>query len=373
MKKPLKPILVTQPSLPNLDEFHKSLETIWESKWITNNGQFHEKFENELAVHLGVKHVSLFNNGTIGLLTALQVLEIKGEVITTPYSFVATANSLLWNNLRPVFCDIDPVYGNLDASKIEALITPNTSAIMPVHVYGNPCDVDGIEKIANKHELKVIYDAAHAFGVEKNNTSVLNYGDLSVLSFHATKTFNTIEGGAIISHSPEMKKKIDHLKNFGITDEITVVAPGINGKVNEVIAAYGLLQLKTIDADITKSKKLTNYYKENLKGIKGIRFLEDIENVTHNYSYFPIFINEDEFGINRDELFLKLKEHNIIGRRYFYPLITDFPTYKKLPISDLNNAKKIANEVICLPIYANLELGSVDYIVELIKSFNIAC
>jgi len=371
LKKPKQPIYVTQPSLPNLDDFHISLKEIWDSKWVTNNGKFHQKFESDLANHLGVNNISIFNNGTIALLTALQVLKIKGEVITTPYSFVATANSIMWNNLTPIFCDIDPIYGNIDPSKIEALITPKTSAIMPVHVYGTPCDVNTIQKIADKHQIKVVYDAAHAFGVQKGGNSVFNHGDLSVVSFHATKAFNTIEGGAIISHTAEIKEKIDQLKNFGITGETDVVAPGINGKVNELIAAYGLLQLKTIDSDIEKCKNITNYYRKHLTDIKGIRFLSDIENVRHNYSYFPIFVEETIFGMSRDDLFFKLKENNIFGRRYFYPLITDFPTYKNLPSNtpnDLKNAKKIAKEVICLPIYADLSLKEVDFIIDSLKN-----
>jgi len=371
LKKPKNPILVTQPTLPNLDEFHTSLKEIWKSKWITNNGTFHQQFEIELAKHLGVNYVSIFNNGTIALLTALQVLKIKGEVITTPYSFVATANSLLWNNLTPVFCDTDAVYGNLDPSKIEALITPNTSAIMPVHVYGNPCDVKSIQKIADKHQLKVIYDAAHAFGVNINNNSVHNYGDLSILSFHATKAFNTIEGGAIISHNAATKEKIDQLKNFGITGETTVVAPGINGKVNELIAAYGLLQLNTIDDDISKCKIINTYYKKNLKNIKGLRCLNDMVGTKHNHSYFPIFINKKEFGMSRNALYQLLKENNIMGRRYFYPLISDFPTYQNLPSAnpkELNNAQLLAEQVICLPIYANLTTSEIDFIISIISN-----
>jgi len=362
-----KPIFVTQPTLPNLDEFHTSLKEIWASKWITNNGTFHQQFELELAKHLGVNYVSIFNNGTIALLTALQALEIKGEVITTPYSFVATANSLLWNNLTPVFCDVDPIYGNLDAAKIETLITPNTTAIMPVHVYGTPCDVNAIEQVAKKYQLKVIYDAAHAFGVEVNNNSVLNYGDLSVLSFHATKAFNTVEGGAIICHDAATKEKIDQLKNFGITGETTVVAPGINGKVNELTAAYGLLQLKTIDSDIEKCKTITASYKEKLSNIKGLQCMPNIKNTKLNYSYFPIFIDENKFGMSRDELYNKLKENNIFGRRYFYPLITDFPTYKNLATVSLPNAKEIAKQVICLPLYAALTQDEINYIISIIK------
>ncbi len=363
-------VYVTQPSLPDLNDFTILLKQIWESKVITNNGHFHQKFENALAKYLGVKYVSLFNNGTIGLLTALQVLEIKGEVITTPYSFVATANALMWNNLTPVFCDVDPIYGNLDPKKIESLITEKTTAIMPVHVYGNPCNVKAIQKIATTHHLKVIYDAAHAFGVEIKQNSILNYGDLSVLSFHATKTFNTVEGGAIISHNLATKQKIDQLKNFGITSQTTVVAPGINGKVNELIAAYGLLQLNNIDTEIEKCKSIAHYYKAKIKGIAGVRFFNDMDDAKHNYSYFPIFIDEEKYGISRDDLFFKLQKNNIFGRRYFYPLITKFPTYSSLPSANANylkNAEKIAKEVICLPIYAELSTKEVDFILTIIK------
>ncbi|MCF6222627.1 MAG: DegT/DnrJ/EryC1/StrS family aminotransferase [Flavobacteriaceae bacterium] len=353
----MKPILVTQPSLPDLKEFTKSLEKIWESKWLTNNGQFHQEFERELAKHLGVPYISLFSNGTLALMTALQVLDIQGEVITTPYSFVATTHAMLWNNITPVFCDIDLVYGNLDPDKIEALITDKTTAIVPVHVYGNPVEVEKIEKIANKYNLKVIYDAAHAFGVEKDKKSILNFGDLSVLSFHATKTFNTIEGGAIVCHDAETKKKIDYLKNFGFENETSVVQVGINAKMNELQAAFGLLQLKNIDRDIVKRKKVAEIYQEGLNHIKGIRFLNDIPGVKHNYSYFPIFIEKD-YPLTRDELYQKLKDHQIFARRYFYPLISDFEMYRNLESTNptkLINAVIVANEVICLPIYPKLD------------------
>ena len=271
-----KPLLVTRPSLPDLKEFTGSLEKIWESKWLTNNGQFHQEFEQKLADHLGVEYISVFSNGTLALMTAMQLLKIKGEVITTPYSFVATTHAMLWNNISPVFCDVDPVYGNLDPEKIERLITKNTSAIVPVHVYGNPANVVKIDKIAKKYNLKVIYDAAHAFGVEKKGKSILNYGDLSVLSFHATKTFNTIEGGAIVCHDAKTKKKIDQLKNFGYVDEITVVEAGINAKMNELQAAYGILQLKEVDKEIKKRKKVAEKYRAGLKNIKGISYLNII-------------------------------------------------------------------------------------------------
>jgi dTDP-4-amino-4,6-dideoxygalactose transaminase len=368
MNKPKKPILVTQPSLPDLNEFTKKLEEIWESKWLTNNGKFHQEFEKKLAEFLGVKYVSLFSNGTLALITALQTLRITGEVITTPYSFVATTHALHWNKIKPVFCDIDPVYGNIDADKIEALITPETTAILPVHVYGNPVNVEKIQNIANTYGLKVIYDAAHAFGVKKTEESILNFGDLSILSFHATKTFNTIEGGAIICHDEATKKRIDFLKNFGFADEVTVVAPGINAKMNELQAAYGLLQLNNFDNLIKKRKQVAELYREKLTTTKGITFLNDIENIKHNYSYFPIFV-EKTYPLKRDELYNKLKENNIYGRRYFYPLISNMPTYNALPSSRRDNlpqANIIADKVICLPIYPELEFENVELICDLI-------
>ena len=370
MKK--NPILVTQPSLPNLKEFTKSLEKIWESKWLTNNGEFHQEFEKKLEVHLGVKHVSLFSNGTLALMTALQVLDIKGEVITTPYSFVATTHAMLWNNITPVFCDVDPIYGNLDVDKIEALITDKTTAIVPVHVYGNPVQVEKLETLAKKYKLKVIYDAAHAFGVKKNGKSILNYGDLSVLSFHATKTFNTIEGGAIICQNEKTKKQIDYLKNFGFENEVTVVAPGINAKMNELQAAFGLLQLNIVDKDIANRKRVANLYREKLRNVKGIRFLEDMKDIKHNYSYFPIFVEKD-YPLTRDELYQKLKDNNIFGRRYFYPLISEFSMYKNLESSNpnnLTNAVIIANEVICLPIYPQLSEMETLLIFDIINTNN---
>jgi len=306
-------INVTQPSLPPLDDFVESLKEIWESKWITNKGKFHHEFEKQLAEFLGVKYISLFANGTLALVTALQTLKITGEVITTPYTFAATTHALWWNNIKPVFVDVDPVYGNIDPEKIEAAITPNTTAILPVHVYGNPCDTDKIEQIADVYGLRVIYDAAHAFGVNKNVSSILNYGDLSILSFHATKTFNTIEGGAIVCHDEKTKKRIDYLKNFGFADEVTIVAPGINAKMNELQSAYGLLQLKTFNEQISKRSEITKTYCELLNDIKGIRYLHDIENIKHNYSYFPIFIGK-EYPLTRDELYNNLPNARITSR-----------------------------------------------------------
>jgi len=364
------PIYVTQPSLPTLEEFIPYLEQIWESKWLTNSGPFHRQFEQALCGYLGVKHLALFTNGTLALVTALQALRITGEVITTPYSFVATAHSLLWNGIKPVFVDIDPVTLNLDPGKIEAAITPQTTAIMPVHCYGHPCDVDRIQKIADNYGLRVIYDAAHAFGVQCHGGSVLNHGDLSVLSFHATKVFNTFEGGAIICHDAKTKQCIDHLKNFGFEDEVTVVAPGINGKMSEFNAALGLLQLKGIDESVQKRKAIDIRYRASLANVKGIRCLFGAgESVAaYNYGYFPILVQPD-YPLSRDALYQKLQNNGIYARRYFYPLISDFPMYRGMPSAahaNLPVARKVAEQVICLPIYPDLSSEQVDSIVELI-------
>lgn len=357
-----KKIYVTQPSLPPLDEFIPYLEKIWESKWLTNSGQFHQEFERALCEYLGIKYISVFANGTLALITALQVLRITGEVITTPFSFVATTHALHWNGIKPIFCDIEKNSFNIDPAKIESLITPHTTAILPVHVYGYPCDVERIQKIADIYGLKVIYDAAHAFGVKLNDQAILNFGDLSVLSFHATKIFNTFEGGAIVCHDGKTKKRVDFLKNFGFAGETTVVAPGINSKMNEVQAAFGLLQLKYIDEAIEKSKKIAYLYKEKLQGLKGLRILNDVDGVRHNYSFFPVLINYAEYGKSRDEVYEELKKNNIYARRYFYPLISQFPTYKGLPSASADNlpvAEKISREVLCLPIYPKLEKDEV--------------
>lgn len=354
--------------MPPLEEFEVYLKQIWESKRLTNNGQFHQQLEQELAEFLGVPFISLFSNGALALVTSLQCLRITGEVITTPFSFVATTHSLWWNGIKPVFVDIEPLYGNLNPDAIEAAITPQTTAIMPVHVYGNPCDNDKIQEIANKYGLKIIYDAAHAFNVKKQGQSILNWGDLSILSFHATKVFNTFEGGAIISHDLTTKKRIDDLKNFGIHDEVTVVGAGINSKMNEIQAAFGLLQLKYIDRLIAKRKAIAEFYRNKLSGINGINIFEDIPEVIHNYSYFPVLINED-YGKSRDGLYNLLREENIISRRYFYPLISSFSTYRGLPSakpSNLPNATKMADQVLCLPIYPDLSFEELDRIIELI-------
>ena len=365
-----KTIYVTQPHMPLLEEFIPYLQKIWENKWLTNNGEFHQQLEKELAAYLGVKYISLFSNGTLALITAFQALNIEGEVITTPFSFVATTHSLWWNKIKPVFADIEPKTFNIDPTKIEKLITPNTTAILPVHVYGNPCNYELIQDIASKYNLKVVYDAAHAFGVKKNGESILNQGDLSTLSFHATKIFTTIEGGAIISHSEEMKHHIDNLKNFGFRGEITVEEPGINAKLNEIQAAYGLLQLKYIDDLIAKRKALVDLYRLLLNDIEGISFLHNAEGVEHNYSYFPILIDKDKFGMNRDQLYEKLKNDNIYARRYFYPLISSFEPYKYLPSAGIENlpvAHKISEQVLCLPIYSDLSMEEVEFIVKKIK------
>lgn len=364
------PITVTSPLLPDLDEFHGLLKEIWENKWITNNGEFHQRLEKELATYLKVPYISLFTNGTLPLITALQALRITGEVITTPYSFVATTHALWWNGIKPVFVDIDLTTCNLDPSKIEAAITPKTTAIMPVHCYGKPCDIKGIQEVADKYGLKVIYDAAHAFGVEINGESLMNAGDISTLSFHATKVYNTVEGGAMVMHDEQTKKRIDYLKNFGFAGEITVVAPGINSKMDEIRAAYGILNLRQVDEAIAKRREVAVFYRENLKDIPGISYFEDMPGVRHNYSYFPIFIDAEKYGQSRDELYERLKEHDILGRRYFYPLITDFSTYRGLPSASKDNlpiANRIANSVLCLPMHHQLAENDLNKVLSVIK------
>lgn len=363
-------ITVTSPLLPDLKEFEKLLADIWERKWLTNNGHYHQQLEGALAEYLGVPYLSLFTNGTLPLITALQAMEIKGEVITTPYSFVATTHSLWWNGIKPVFVDVEGKTGNLDPEKIEAAITPRTTAIMPVHVYGTPCDTQRIQEIADKYGLKVIYDAAHAFGVWQDGKSILEAGDMATLSFHATKVYNTVEGGALVCHDAETKKQIDYLKNFGFAGEIEVIAPGINSKMDEVRSAYGLLNLKQVDGAIARRKHVAQKYKDAFKAIAGLRYLEDIEGVKHNYSYFPIFIDEKEYGLSRDGLFTKLKENNILGRRYFYPLISEFVTYKGLESAKKENlpvAHKLADSVICLPMYADLTDDDVNRVIEVVR------
>jgi dTDP-4-amino-4,6-dideoxygalactose transaminase len=362
-------IYVTQPYLPPLEEFIPYLEKIWGNKILTNGGPFHQQLEQALCEYLGVEHIALFTNGTIALVTALQALRVTGEVITTPYSFVATSHSLLWNGIKPVFADIDSNTLNLDPAKIEAAITPQTTAIMPVHCYGHPCDVEAIQKIADNYNLKIIYDAAHAFGVQDAQGSILRHGDLSVLSFHATKVFNTFEGGAIVCPDAKTKVRIDQLKNFGHVGEVTVVAPGINGKMSEFNAALGLLQLKHIDQAIARRKEIDAAYRERLKGVKGIRCLDADEKIA-NYSYFPVLVEAD-YPVGRDDLYQKLKDNGIHPRRYFYPLISDFPMYRGLPSAHKENlpvAIGIAQQVLCLPIYPDLDMSVVDEITRFIAA-----
>ena len=374
MKKTNKnKIRVTEPSLPDLEEFIPYLEEIWESRWLTNNGKFHQQLEKEMADYLGVKHVALFANGTLALVTALQVLRITGEVITTPYSFVASTHSLRWNNIKPVFVDIEREYCNIDSSRIEEAITPQTTAILPVHVYGNPCNVERIQEIADTYGLRVIYDAAHAFGNNYKGQSILNWGDLSTLSFHATKPYNTMEGGAIICHDEKTKQRIDYLKNFGFAGETRVMAPGINSKMNEMQAALGLLQLQKHNQNIEKRQQIAQAYIKELEGVEGISLMhppEELEN--SSVSYFPIFVEPEKYGKTRDELYEYLKTQGIFGRRYFYPLISQFPTYRGLPSAKPENlpvAEEITQKVICLPIYPELTVKNVKEISQLIKGF----
>lgn len=365
---PNPPVFVTRPFLPPLDELQPYLEQIWSSRQLTNAGPFHQQLEAALCEYLGVKYISLFVNGTLALVTALQALRITGEVITTPYSFVATAHSLLWNGIKPVFVDIDPDTLNLDPGKIEAAITPQTTAILPVHVYGRPCDTTRIQAIADNYGLQVLYDAAHAFAVEDAGGSILRHGDLSILSFHATKVYTTFEGGAIVSSDAKVKKRIDNLKNFGFTDEVTVVAPGINGKMNELQAAIGLVQLKHMDGVLRERCDIDRHYRHLLAGIHGIRCVAKPQSVRHNGSYFPILVGPD-YPLSRDELYQKLRDHNVYGRRYFYPLISDMPMYRGLPSADranLANAARVADQVICLPIFPGIPEQQVVQIAALI-------
>lgn len=377
-------ITVTSPLLPDLDEFNELIKEIWKCKWITNNGSFHRQLEKELAEYLKVPYISLFTNGTLPLLTAMQALRITGEVITTPYSFVATTHSIWWNGCRPVFVDIEEKTCGINPEKIEAAITPKTTAIMPVHCYGKPVNIDAIQAIADKYGLKVIYDAAHAFGVEVNGKSVLTAGDMSTLSFHATKVYNTLEGGALIVKDEATKKRIDYMKNFGFAGETEVVAPGINSKMDELRCAYGLLNLQQIDAAIAARKEVARQYVEALKDIPGIRIpsyiQESFDNslfsrgerqmVKLNYSYFPIFVNAEEYGMSRDQLYFKMREANVFGRRYFYPLISTFSPYCGLPSAAPENlpvATKMANEVICLPVHHELYKSDINLVTDIVR------
>ena len=365
-----KQITVTSPLLPPLDEFFSYLEDIWDKKWLTNNGYYHQELERALCVYLKVPYISLFTNGTLPLICALQALRISGEVITTPYSFVATTHSLWWNGIKPVFVDIDPQTCNIDPDKIEAAITPKTTAIMPVHVYGKPCNTEKIQEIADKYGLKVIYDAAHAFGVEVGDKSIIDAGDMSTLSFHATKVYNTIEGGALVCHDEKTKQRIDYLKNFGFADETTVVAPGINGKMDEIRAAYGILNLEYVDRAIEARHQIAIRYRRELRNVSGISFMEDMPGVKHNYSYFQIFVNSEKYGLNLDELYFKMREANVFGRRYFYPLISEFSTYRGLSSANpenLPNAYRMANSVICLPMHHALNKDEVGRVIEQVR------
>ena len=367
MKKDM--ITVTSPLLPDLGEFNQMLQEIWNNKWITNNGEFHQRFEAALCEYLKVPYISVFTNGTIPLITALQAMNISGEVITSPYSFVATTHSLWWNGIKPVFVDIDPATGGIDPDRIEAAITPRTTAIMPVHVYGKPCRTREIQEIADKYGLRVIYDGAHAFGVEVNGKSILEEGDMATLSFHATKVYNTIEGGALIVRDAKMKERIDYLKNFGFKGETEVVAPGINGKMDEIRSAYGLLNLRQVDAAIAKRRQVAIRYREALRPVDGISFWDDMPGVRHNYGYFPIFVDADAYGRTRDELYAKLRERAILARRYFYPLISTFSTYRGLPSAareNLPNATRMADSVICIPIHHELTEADLDRILDVI-------
>lgn len=363
-----KPIYVTQPYLPPLEEFVPYLQEIWDSKILTNGGPFHQQLEAALCEYLGVKHISLFTNATIALVTALQALRMTGEVITTPYSFVATAHSLLWNGIKPVFVDIDPDTLNLDPARIESAITPQTTGIMPVHCYGRPCDVAAIEKIADTYNLRVVYDAAHAFGVRDAGGSVLRHGDLAVLSFHATKVFNTFEGGAIVCPDAKTKQRIDYLKNFGIADEVTVVAPGINGKMSEISAAFGLLQLKHVDQALQRRKEIAATYRRRLAGVRGIRLLPEADGILANHAYFPVLVQED-YPLSRDQLYLRMREHDVYARRYFFPLISQFPMYRSLASAvpaNLPVATKAAAQILCLPIYPAMTAEDQKRVIDII-------
>ena len=365
-----KTILVTKPALPSLEDFLPHLEKIWESRILTNGGPYHQRLEEALSSYLGVEHLSLFNNGTVALVTAIQALRLSGEVITTPFSFVATSHALWWNGMKPVFADIDPETLNLDPRRIEAAITPQTTAILPVHCYGTPCDIEAIEEIASTYNLKVLYDAAHTFGVRgKEGQCLLSAGDMSILSFHATKVFHTLEGGAIVSPDAKTKQRVDRLKNFGIVDETTVVAPGINGKMNEVCAAVGLTLLEHVDRLIARRREIDELYRALLSGVDGIRCLTRPEGLRHNYAYFPILVGP-EYPLNRDELYNQLKEMDIHPRRYFYPLISEFSTYRSLPSAhpaNLPAARQAAERVLCLPIYPDLTDQDVERVAEIIQ------
>jgi len=366
-------VYIAQPRLPEFDDYTILLRDIWDSKILTNRGKFHHAFEQGLNAYLGIEYSNIFCNGTLALMIALQAMRLNGEVITTPFTFAATAHVLHWNGLKPVFCDIDEKTFNLDPAKIEGLITPETVAILPVHVFGNPCDVDALKQIGDRHGLRIIYDAAHAFGVKVLGKSIAGYGDISMLSFHATKLFTTFEGGALVSHDQHLKKRIDFLTNFGIADEETIIGPGINAKMSEPQAIMGILGLKTIEDEIEKRKFLTNTYRKGLSGIDGLRLLEDIPGVRHNYAYFPILVDEFEFGISRDELYVVLKQFNLMVRKYFYPLCSQYSCYNALPSARPENlpvAERVAAQVLCLPLYGDLKNAEVKMICQLLTELH---
>lgn len=371
-----EPVYVTRPRMPNLEDYYNHyLQKIWDTHWLTNDGPFHKEFEQRLKEYLKVEYLNLFTNGTIALLVALHALRINsGEVITTPFSFPATAHVLYWNRIRPVFCDIDKKTFNIDTSKIEALISPDTKAILAVHVYGTPCNVEGIQSIADRHGLLLIYDAAHAFGVRIGEKSILEYGDISALSFHATKVFTSVEGGALITKSEKLRDRIQFLRNFGIADEETIIGPGINGKMSEFQASFGIMQLKIVDQEIKDRQSLTYLYRKELKGIPGITFLEESPEVHSNYSYFPILVNRDLYGIDRNDLCNILKQCNIFTRKYFSPLCSDYSCYSSLPSSHEKNlqvAQLIAKQVLCLPLYGKLDIEAVKNVCAIIRELHI--
>jgi len=369
-----KPIYVTQPRMPSLAKYTQCLQTIWETKWLTNDGQFHQEFERRLKAYLGVEHLNLFTNGTIALLVALQALRINsGEVITTPFTFAATPHVLHWNGIQPVFCDIEATNYNLDPNRIEELINPNTKAILPVHVFGMPCNVEAIQSIADRHGLFVIYDAAHAFGVRYKGRSIMEYGDISAISFHATKLFTTIEGGGLVSKSNVQRERIQFLRNFGIADEETIIGPGINGKMSEFQAAFGLLGMETVEEEIAARRNLTQMYRKQLSKVEGIGITKELAELDYNYAYFSILVDRDGFGVSRDELAEVLIKCNIVPRKYFYPLCSRYSCYAALPSSQPENlpvAQRVANEVLCLPLYGSLEQGLVEKVCSIIKEIH---
>ena len=371
-----EPVMVTRPSMPALADYTGLLEGIWQRRWLTNDGQFHRELEAKLSAYLGVEHLSLFCNGATALLVMLQALGIgDGEVITTPFTFPATTHVLHWNGVRPVFCDVEESTFNLDPRRLDELVGPETRAILAVHVYGNPCDVEALEALGRRHGLPVIYDAAHAFGVRLNGRSILDYGAMSMLSFHATKVFSTIEGGALSCASESMRVRINALKNFGIIDEETIIGPGINGKMNEFQAAFGLLQLRTVDEEIARRRDLALSYRKHLAGIEGLQFLEDRPGVRHNHGYFPVRVAADAFGMSRDDLHRFFKQFNVTARKYFYPLVSHAPCYADLPSAAparLPVAERVSREVLCLPIYGSLDASAPQMISRIIRALQAA-